>query len=45
MIATTNTNTSIWDDSHATLAAFNYDYDALDGGGRSAILKGYEDIL
>ncbi|KAM5543148.1 hypothetical protein V8D89_003022 [Ganoderma adspersum] len=36
--------------SRATLdvigeAAFNYDYDALDGGGRSAISKGYEDIL
>ncbi|KAI1791252.1 cytochrome P450 [Ganoderma leucocontextum] len=36
--------------SRATLdvigeAAFNYDYDALDGGGRSAISKGYEDIF
>ncbi|KAM5543150.1 hypothetical protein V8D89_003024 [Ganoderma adspersum] len=36
--------------SRATLdiigeAAFNYNYDALDGGGRSPILKGYEDIF
>ncbi|KAM5543177.1 hypothetical protein V8D89_003051 [Ganoderma adspersum] len=36
--------------SRATLdtigeAAFNYDYNALDGGERSAISKGYEDIF
>ena len=31
--------------SCGTIAAFNYDYGALDGGGRSAISKGYEDIL
>ncbi|KAI1791251.1 cytochrome P450 [Ganoderma leucocontextum] len=36
--------------SRATLdvigeAAFNYDYNALDGDGRSAISKGYEDIF
>ena len=26
-------------------AAFNFDYNALDGGERSAIAKGYEDVL
>ena len=30
---------------HEAIAAFNYDYNALDGGERSAISKGYEDIL
>ena len=41
MAAVTDTG----DDSRRALAAFNYDYDALEGGGRSPILKGYEDIL
>ena len=36
---------TVSDNSPDAAAAFNHDYDALDGGGRSAISKGYEDIL
>ena len=31
--------------SQQPTAAFDYDYNALDGGERSAISKGYKDIL
>ena len=37
--------TIVYYSSQWFLAAFNYDYNALDGGERSAIAKGYEDIL
>ena len=37
--------TIVYYSSQWFLAAFNYDYNALDGGERSAIANGYEDIL
>ena len=36
---------NVSDNSPDAAAAFNHDCDALDGGGRSASSKGYEDIL
>ena len=39
--------TAVLHDRHSQqpTAAFDYDYNALDGGERSAISKGYKDIL
>ena len=31
--------------TYGIIAAFNYDYNGLDGGERSSISKGYDDIL